>query len=139
MGASDSEIRAAVAGSYMVSADNAHALHPNHPEKYDAQNRVYMNKGIVIKRNADQKYTTDAVSSARFTLICERAGVPVQHFANRSDQPGGSTLGNISTRHVSIETVDIGLSQLAMHSAYETAGTKDLDYLIRALTVLFQQ
>jgi aspartyl aminopeptidase len=138
LGASDSEIRAAVVGSYMVSADNAHALHPNHPEKYDAQNRVFMNKGVVIKHNADQKYTTDAVSSARFTMICERAGVPVQHFANRSDQPGGSTLGNISNTHISVETVDIGLAQLAMHSAYETAGTKDLEYLITALGALFQ-
>ena len=137
LGASDSEIRAAVAGSFMVSADNAHALHPNRPEKYDAQNRVYMNKGIVIKHNASQKYTSDAVSSARFTLICEQAGVPVQHFANRSNQPGGSTLGNLSNTHVSVETVDIGLAQLAMHSAYETAGSKDLDYLVRALAALF--
>ena len=133
LGASDGEIRAAVAGSFMVSADNAHAVHPNHPEKYDAQNRVYMNKGVVIKHNANMKYTTDAVSSARFSLICERAGVPVQHFANRSDLPGGSTLGNISGTHVSMDTVDIGLAQLAMHSLYDTAGTKDLELLIRAL------
>ena len=138
LGASDSEIRAAIAGSFMVSADNAHALHPNHPDKYDAQNRVYMNKGIVIKHNAAQKYTTDAVSSARFAVICEQAGVPVQHFANRSDQPGGSTLGNISNTHISVETVDIGLAQLAMHSAYETAGAKDLNYLIRALSAVLQ-
>ena len=133
LGASDGEIRAAVAGSFMVSADNAHAVHPNHPEKFDKQNRAYMNSGVVIKHNANQKYTTDAVSSARFTLICEQAGVPVQHFANRSDLPGGSTLGNISNTHVSMDTVDIGLAQLAMHSVYETAGTKDLEYLIRAL------
>ena len=137
LGASDGEIRAAAAGSFMVSADNAHAVHPNHPEKFDRQNRAYMNKGIVIKHNASQKYTTDAVSSARFTLICERAGVPVQHFVNRSDLPGGSTLGNISATHVSMETVDIGLAQLAMHSVYETAGTKDLEYLVRALKVLW--
>ena len=137
LGASDWEIRAAIAGSFMVSADNAHALHPNHPEKCDKQNRTYMNKGIVIKHNANQKYTTDAVSSARFTLICERAGVPVQHFANRSDLAGGSTLGNISNTHVSMDTVDIGLAQLAMHSAYETAGTKDLEYLVRALKELW--
>jgi len=133
LGASDGEIRAAVAGSFMVSADNAHAVHPNHPEKYDRQNRAYMNKGIVIKHNANQKYTTDAVSSARFALVCERAGVPVQHFVNRSDLPGGSTLGNISNTHVSMDTVDIGLAQLAMHSVYETAGTKDMEYLITAL------
>ena len=133
LGASDGEIRAAMADGFMVSADNAHALHPNHPEKYDRENRVYMNKGVVIKHNANQKYTTDAVSGAMFTLMCEKAGVPVQHFSNRSDIPGGSTLGNISNSHVSMNTVDIGLAQLAMHSAYETAGTKDLDYLIRAL------
>ena len=133
LGATDGEIRAAMADGFMVSADNAHALHPNHPEKYDAQNRVYMNRGVVIKHNANQKYTTDAVSDAIFTLICEKAGVPVQHFSNRSDVTGGSTLGNLSNAHVSLNTVDIGLAQLAMHSAFETAGTKDLDYLIRAM------
>jgi aspartyl aminopeptidase len=138
LGASDGEIRAAVAGSFMVSADNAHAAHPNHPEKFDKQNRAYMNKGVVIKHNASQKYTTDAVSSARFALVCERAGVPVQHFVNRSDLPGGSTLGNISNTHVSMETVDIGLAQLAMHSVYETAGAKDLDYLVRAFEELWR-
>lgn len=138
LGASDGEIRAAVAGSFMISADNAHALHPNHPEKYDRQNRAYMNKGVVIKHNANQKYTTDAVSSARFVMICEQAGVPVQHFVNRSDLPGGSTLGNISNTHVSMETVDIGLAQLAMHSVCETAGTKDLEYLTRALKAFWQ-
>ena len=137
LGASDGEIRAAMAGSFMISADNAHAVHPNHPEKFDKQNRTYMNKGVVIKHNANQKYTTDAVSSARFTLICEQAGVPVQHFVNRSDLPGGSTLGNISNTHVSMDTVDIGLAQLAMHSVYETAGTKDLEYLIKALKELW--
>ena len=92
-----------------------------------------MNKGVVIKHNANQKYTTDAVSCARFALICEKAGVPVQHFANRSDIAGGSTLGHISASHVSVDSVDIGLAQLAMHSAYETAGTKDLPMLIQAL------
>ena len=137
LGASDGEIRAAVADGFMVSADNAHALHPNHPEIFDRQNRVYMNGGVVIKHNANQKYTTDAVSDAIFTLICEKAGVPVQHYANRSDFPGGGTLGNISNAHVSMNTVDIGLAQLAMHSACETAGTKDLDYLIRALKGLW--
>ena len=133
LGASDGEISAAIAGSFMVSADNAHAVHPNHPEKFDRQNRSYMNEGVVIKHNANQKYTTDAVSSARFALVCERAGVPVQHFVNRSDLLGGSTLGNISNTHVSMDTVDIGLPQLAMHSLYETAGTKDLEYLLKAL------
>ena len=139
LGASDGEIRAAVAGGFMVSADNAHAVHPNHPEKYDKQNRVYMNRGIVIKHNANQKYTTDAVSDAVFSLVCEKAGVPVQHFTNRSDIPGGSTLGNISNSHVSMNTVDIGLAQLAMHSACETAGTKDPEYLISALKAFWEQ
>ena len=133
LGASDGEIRAAMAGSFLVSADNAHAVHPNHPEKSDRQNRPVMNGGIVIKHNANLKYTTDALSSARFALICEKAGVPVQHFANRSDMAGGSTLGNISTSHVSVESVDIGLAQLAMHSLYETAGTKDLAMLVQAM------
>ncbi len=137
LGASDGEIRAAMAGSFMVSADNAHAVHPNHPEKYDKQNRTYMNKGVVIKHNANLKYTTDAIASARFALICEKAGVPVQHFANRSDIAGGSTLGHISGTHVSVECVDIGLAQLAMHSVYETAGTKDLPMLITALETLY--
>ena len=133
LGASDGEIRAAVAGGFLISADNAHAVHPNHPEMYDAQNRTWMNKGVVIKHNAAQKYTTDAVTSARFAILCERAGVPVQHFANRSDLRGGSTLGNISATHVSMPSVDIGLAQLAMHSVYETAGTRDLQYLILTL------
>ncbi len=133
LGASDGEIRAAMAGSFLVSADNAHAVHPNHPEKFDKQNRPVMNGGVVIKHNAALKYTTDALSSARFALICEKAGVPVQHFANRSDLAGGSTLGHISAAHVSVESVDIGLAQLAMHSLYETAGTKDLPLLVRAM------
>ena len=108
--------RMALSSSFMLSADNAHATHPNHPEYADQLNQVEMNKGIVIKFNANQKYTTDGVSAAVFHQICKDAQVPVQHFANRSDLPGGSTLGNISGAHVSINTLDIGLAQLAMHS-----------------------
>jgi len=137
LGAKDSEIRAAIAASFMASADNAHAVHPNHMEKYDAQNRTYMNGGVVIKHNANQKYTTDAVSCAIFSTLCQKAGVPVQHFSNRSDILGGSTLGNIANTHVSMNTVDIGLAQLAMHSSYETAGCADVDYMIAALTQLY--
>ena len=137
LGASDSQIRAAIASSFMASADNAHAVHPNHPEKYDTQNRTFMNGGVVIKHNANQKYTTDAVSCAIFSALCEKAGVPVQHFANRSDVLGGSTLGNIANTHASMNTVDIGLAQLAMHSAVETAGCADADYMVRALTALY--
>lgn len=123
----------ALASSFMISADNAHAVHPNHQDKADPTNRPYMNGGIVIKFNGNQKYTTDATSYAIFKKICKDAGVPYQTYANRSDIAGGSTLGNISGSHVSVNTVDIGLAQLAMHSAYETAGVKDTTYMITAL------
>jgi len=137
LGATDGQFRAAAAASFMVSADNAHAVHPNHPEKYDMGNRTFMNEGVVIKHNANQKYTTDGVSSAVFEAVCQKANVPVQHFANRSDVLGGSTLGNIANTHLSMNTVDIGLAQLAMHSAYETAGAKDIQYMIDALASFY--
>ena len=129
--------RMALSSSFMLSADNAHATHPNHPEYADQLNQVEMNKGIVIKFNANQKYTTDGVSEAVFHQLCKDAGVPVQHFANRSDLPGGSTLGNISGAHVSINTLDIGLAQLAMHSCYETAGVKDLAWMIQGMHAFY--
>lgn len=131
-------LEAALAGSFMLSADNAHAVHPNHPEKYDLENRVYMNQGIVVKFNANQKYTSDGMSAAAFETICANAGVPVQRFSNRSDIAGGSTLGNIANAHISMNTVDIGLAQLAMHSAYETAGTADVEYMIRAMRTFYE-
>lgn len=118
--------------SFMISADNAHAVHPNHPEYADPVNRPHMNGGIVIKFNGNQRYATDAVSEAIFKTVCRAADVPVQTYANRSDIPGGSTLGNISTSQLSMNTVDIGLAQLAMHSSYETAGAIDTLYLERA-------
>ena len=129
---------ACLASSFMVSADNAHALHPNHPEKSDPQNRPCMNEGVVIKFSANQKYTTDGVSNAIFAEICKKAGVPVQYYLNRSDILGGSTLGNISSSHVSIPSVDIGLAQLAMHSSYETAGVKDAQYMADALKAYYE-
>lgn len=138
LGADGEALRGALASSFLVSADNAHALHPNHPEKSDATNRVRMNEGVVVKFSANQKYTTDGMSKAIFSEICARAGVPVQYFANRSDMPGGSTLGNISSAHVSIPAVDVGLAQLAMHSSFETAGTKDAEYMVRALTAFYE-
>lgn len=122
-----------LADSFLISADNAHAVHPNHPEKADPTNRPYLNGGIVIKYHGSQKYTTDAQSAAKIKSICRRAGVPYQTYANRSDIAGGSTLGNISAAHVSISAADIGLPQLAMHSAVETAGSKDTWYAIQAL------
>lgn len=121
----------------MVSADNAHAVHPNYTDKADPVNRPYLNGGIVVKFNANQKYCTDGISAAVFRDICEKAGVPVQTFVNRSDMAGGSTLGNISNTQVALNTVDIGLPQLAMHSPYETAGVKDTEYLVKAARVLF--
>ncbi|MDD7595339.1 MAG: M18 family aminopeptidase, partial [Clostridiales bacterium] len=131
------EHRRRIANSFLVSCDNAHAVHPNHSELADRNHSVYMNQGIVIKYNANQRYTSDAVSAALFRLICEEADVPFQYYANRADMPGGSTLGNIANTQVSLNTVDIGLAQLAMHSAFETAGAKDTDFLCRALTVFF--
>lgn len=127
----------AVAKSFLVSCDNAHALHPNHPELYDQTNQTYLNKGIVIKEAANQKYTTDAFSRAVFMEICKRVDVPVQFFANRSDKVGGSTLGNLSNIQVSLHALDIGVAQLAMHSSYETCGIKDTGYTIKALKEFF--
>ena len=127
----------AVAKSFMVSCDNAHAVHPNHPEKTDGENCVYLNQGIVVKFSASQKYTTDGISAAIFMQLCKDAQVPVQTFANRSDMAGGSTLGNLSTQQVSLHTVDVGLPQLTMHSTYETAGVKDSAYMVQALTAFY--
>ena len=127
----------AIASSFMLSADNAHAVHPNHPEFSDPVNKVFMNGGIVVKFNANQKYTTDAVSEAVFHSICRKAGVPVQHYANRSDMPGGGTLGNIAGSHVSVNTLDIGLAQLAMHSCCETAGVLDIGYMIDGMRAFY--
>lgn len=120
LGYGPSVYRQLVADSFLISADNAHAVHPAHPEKADPTNRPVLGGGIVIKYHGGQKYTSDAMTAARMRLWCERAGVPCQTFANRSDMTGGSTLGNISTSHVSLASVDIGLPQLAMHSAVET-------------------
>lgn len=128
---------AELAASVMVSADNAHAVHPNHPEYADGGHRPRLNGGVVIKHSASQRYTTDAVSAALFGEICRRCGVPTQEFANRSDLPGGSTLGNISNTHVSLTTVDVGLAQLAMHSAWETAGAEDTGHLLRAAAAFY--
>lgn len=136
-GKSEEESRQIYANSFFVSADNAHAVHPNHTDKADPTNRPVLNKGIVVKYNANQKYTTDAVSGGIFRRICEMAGVPVQTYVNRSDLAGGSTLGNIATTRVSMNAVDIGLPQLAMHSAYETAGALDTAYLVEAARLLF--
>ena len=137
LGKTEEDFYCAIASSFMLSADNAHAVHPNHTDMADPTNRPYLNGGIVLKFNANQKYCTDAVSAAMFRDICNQADVPVQTFTNRSDIAGGSTLGNISNTQVALNTVDIGLPQLAMHSPYETAGVKDTEYLVRAAQEFF--
>ena len=122
-----------VASSFMFSADNAHAVHPNHPEYTDVNNCTYMNEGVAVKVHAGQKYTSDGMSMAVAKELAARAGVPLQYFANRSDKVGGSTLGNLAMAQVSMNCVDIGLPQLAMHSCYETAGARDIVSLIRLM------
>jgi len=125
-------------GSFMVSADNGHAVHPNHPELSDPVNAPVMGGGVVLKQHASQKYTTDAVSGAVFAAICERANLPLQRYCNRSDLPGGSTLGNIANSQVSMATVDIGMAQLAMHSSYETGAAADNGHLVRTMTAFYE-
>lgn len=132
------ETMAMISRSFMISADNAHSVHPNHPEYADPVNRPVINGGIVIKYHAQQHYATDAFSAAYFKKLCREADVPVQTFTNRSDAPGGSTLGNISNTQVAVPTVDIGLPQLAMHSSYETAGVRDTEYLVKAVTKFYE-
>ena len=134
----DSEtIKCMYADSFMISADNAHAVHPNHPEKADPTNRPIINGGIVVKYHGGQKYTTDAYSEAVLKRYAKKAQISLQTYANKSDIPGGSTLGNISTAHLSIPTVDIGLPQLAMHSAFETAGVEDYRDLCKLTEAYF--
>ena len=124
-------------GSFLISCDNGHAVHPNHPEYADKNHAIHMNQGIAIKFNANQRYTSDAVSAGLFRLLCQQTDVPVQNYCNRADMAGGSTLGNIANTKISVNTVDIGLPQLAMHSSFETAGSQDTAYLVRVLTRFF--
>lgn len=126
-----------LAQSFMVSADNAHAIHPNHPEYADPANAPVMGGGVVLKFNAAQRYTTDGVSASIFRKICMRENVPTQTYCNRADIPGGSTLGHISLTHVSVPTVDIGLAQLAMHSTYETIAVSDVAHLENAMRLYY--
>ena len=128
-----------LADSFMVSADNAHAIHPNHPQLSDDASPVTMNGGVVVKFSATQNYTSDGLSAAVFRKICGQAQVPVQTFCNRPDAKGGATLGHFSLNHVSVPSVDIGLAQLAMHSCYETAGVADITYLETAMTAYYSK
>ena len=133
----ESSLAVALENSFMLSADNAHAKHPASPEMSDPDNAPVLNGGVVIKYNANQRYTTDGLSDAFFRTVCDRAGVTVQTYCNRADLPGGSTLGSISNTRVSVPTVDIGLPQLAMHSANETAGAKDVDSMVSAIAEFY--
>lgn len=121
-----------IAKSFMISADLAHAVHPNVGEKHDPQNRPLINKGPVIKVNANMRYTTDSSSSATYVQLCGRADVPVQWFVNRSDEPGGSTIGPISSSHLHMRSVDVGTPILAMHSVRELGGVNDHTYVTRS-------
>lgn len=138
LGMDREDVYVTLAKSFMISADNAHGYHPNHPEVADKDNSPILNGGIVIKYNANQKYCTDGLSAAVFKDLCKSVNVPYQIYTNRADMPGGSTLGNISSTKVSINSVDIGLAQLAMHSAYETAGAKDVEYLAKVCAKFFE-
>ena len=132
-----SEYLMMAAKSFMLSADNGHAVHPNNESKADPVNRPVMNGGVVLKFNSAMKYTTDGVSAAVFRSICEKAGVPTQVYVNNSDIAGGSTLGNIALSHIPFAAVDIGCAQLAMHSPYETGGVKDTLYMTKAMTAFY--
>lgn len=136
-GGDEEQFQTMLAGSFFVSADNAHAVHPNHPEYADSENAPLLNGGVVVKYNAAQRYATDGVSAAAFRELCRGAGVPVQVFANRSDLRGGSTLGSIAGTHMPVPTVDVGMPQLAMHSAVETAGAADVAYFTDAMRAYF--
>lgn len=135
LGKDEEEKYMAYASSFMLSADNGHAVHPNYSEQSDVVNKPRMNGGVLLKYSANQKYTTDAESAALVRTLCRKAGVPVQAFLNNSDVPGGSTLGNLSSQKVSIRTADIGVAQLAMHSSYETAGSEDTESLYKLFRV----
>ena len=134
---SETSLGVALENSFMISADNAHAKHPSYPEMSDPDNAPMLNGGVVIKYNANQRYATDGISDAIFRTVCQRAGVKVQTYCNRADLPGGSTLGSISDTKVSIPTVDIGLPQLAMHSANETAGAYDIENMVAAISEFY--
>ncbi len=129
----------AVSRSFLVSADNAHGVHPNHTQKADTTNRPYLGGGVVIKYHGEGKYITDGATGAWFKNLCQNAKVPYQEYFNHSDIVGGSTLGHIATERMSMRGVDIGLAQLAMHSSYETAGAHDTEALIKALIAFYQE
>lgn len=137
LGGNEIDYRRIIAASTLLSIDNAHANHPNHPEISDSTTKVLLNKGIVIKYNANQSYTSDGFSSAIVKGLCLKNNIPYQEYTNRSDLRGGSTLGNISNSEVSLVSVDIGLPQLSMHSSYEFMGKEDIDHMVNLVKSYF--
>lgn len=138
LGISANACRTWIADSFLLSADNAHACHPNQGGKADLTNRPYLNKGVVLKYHGGQKYATDAYSAAYVKRLCRQNDIPLQTYANHSDIPGGSTLGNLAMAQVSMAAADIGLPQLSMHSACETAGARDIEHLIRLVKAFYK-
>lgn len=136
LGLTSGDYRRLVANSFLLSCDNGHARHPNHPELADANEAPVLNGGVVVKHSP--RYATDAVSAAAFQEICRRAQVPTQHYANRPDQAGGATLGNIANTKLPVNTVDIGMAQLAMHSCFETMGSRDVEAFVRAVRACYE-
>jgi len=134
---SDEEYKVALRKSFILSVDNGHAVHPNHSEVSDPNNLVYLNKGLIIKLNSNMAYTSDAYSASLIKVLCENNKIPYQYFYNKSDVKGGSTLGAISLSHLSIASCDIGLPQLAMHSNYEVAGSKDTQAMFDLIRVFY--
>ncbi len=138
LGGDTEDFHRAIYSSYMISADMAHAVHPNYNEKHDPTNKPKINKGPVIKINANQNYTTDSDSDTVYELICKKAGIPVQKFVNRSDERGGSTIGPISSSHLDIRSIDIGNPMLAMHSIREFGGVLDQYYVQKSFEQFYK-
>jgi aspartyl aminopeptidase len=137
-GGDGAALRRALAASLCVSADMAHAVHPNYVERYEPDHHVSLNGGPVIKTNVNQRYATDALGAAAFRLACERAEVPVQEYVNRSDLPCGSTIGPLTAASLGVRTVDVGVAQLSMHSARELAGNEDPPRFVAALSAFLR-
>ena len=134
----DSEGKAiAISSSFMLSADNGHAVHPAHLDKADPESHPVLNGGVLLKYSAQNKYMTDGETGAYVKMLCQDSGIPFQIFHNHSDIPGGSTLGNLAVEKVSVRGADIGVAQLAMHSPYETAGVRDADHLLRFFSAFY--
>lgn len=138
LGHSHEDFLRSLAGSFLLSADNGHALHPNYQGKSDPTHHPYLNGGVLVKYAANQKYTSDGITGGLFKLLCEKNNIPCQTFFNHSDEQGGSTLGNLSMSQVSIPTVDIGVPLLGMHSPYETGGAADTLYLYQAMKAFYE-